>query len=136
MDKNTLFRTLSAKGITKVVIHFSGGNDEGGADSALATMTDGSEQSLPDQYSVHQDWQTKQWVTYDEKTRAQRPATAEEQAAAVLSQALEQPIYDRWGSFAGEFSVDGTLTWDVLAQSVKLDGQESVEHYESFEDEL
>lgn len=132
MNKYDALNALRAKSITKVVIGFSGGNDEGGADGIKATYADGTEGDLLGRWDVQQDWQDKKWYVGYGETR--REATPQERAESELAEALEQPIYDRWGGFAGEFHVYGTLTWNVTDGSVTMDGQESVETYESFQD--
>lgn len=41
-----------------------------------------------------------------------------------LGEALVTPIYDKYYGFAGEFSVNGTLIWDVSSKTVKMSGDE------------
>jgi hypothetical protein len=47
---------------------------------------------------------------------------------------LSGPIYEKYGTFAGEFYVNGTLVWDVGARNVYMQGQESNTVYEPFEE--
>lgn len=126
---------LRSRGIARVEIYFSGGNDEGGADGVNYLDANGNKiDSLSS--DAHQDWQTKKWVvtTYNREKGGYdtRDATAEEVTLAQLNEVLEAPIYDRWGSFAGEFYVDGTLTWDVASGTHEMHGQEQVSTWESF----
>lgn len=127
---------LRNKGVVKVEINFSGGNDEGGAESVRAFDTEGNEVELGEA-NAYKDYRTEKWTVYeyDRKTgsRIQRDATQDEIVLASVREVLESPIYDRYGSFAGEFYVDGTLTWDVLAGTNKMRGQEELRHWESFE---
>ncbi len=138
MTNDQIFDELRRRNITKVVVAFSGGNDEGGADGFTAHYTNGTEQELPVVH-VYVDYQTQQHVVsagYADGEHTTRPATPEEIAHAALLEALEQPIFDRWGGFSGDFHVDGTLTWDPVARTAKLEGSEGEMQYESFEDEL
>ena len=57
-----------------------------------------------------------------------------------LLDVLEDTLYstgalEEYGSFAGEFSVSGTVKLDVFNYSWERDGQESVESYEKNTDE-
>ena len=135
---------LRELGVATVTIEFSGGNDEGGADGAQYLDAEGNEATVPSSNAYNESGsrydpasgkfvqQPARWVVY-ERGGDKRDATDEEVKIAKISQALEFPIYDRWGSFAGEFYVQGTLTWDVAKGTHRLSGQESVEHYEGFE---
>ncbi len=125
-DKNQAFDNLRQLGIVTVTIEFSGGNDEGGPDSVVALNAAGDEVDLSrsDAYE-HGEWNptTKSWKKVGWVMRegaGQRPATAAEIASAQLADCLEQPIYDEYGGFDGDFSVSGTLTWDVGAEKVTM----------------
>lgn len=130
--------TLRTLNVQTVKIHFSGGNDSGGADSIVALDANGNTVEIPDSRAhrgTMHDPKTNRWVqgpweVYE--SGGKRPATPEEIKWAQVSTALEAPIYDRWGSFAGEFDVDGELTWDVSAGTHKLTGQESVTTWQDF----
>ncbi len=131
-----LFDAMAKQAITKVVIQFSGGNDEGGADDATAYYADGSEKDLLSRVYLDHRTQTHVVGYYEDNTCKTRPATAEEIALAELMDKLEQPIYDRWGGFDGDFHVDGTLTWDVVARTATFEGSEGEMRYDGFEYEL
>lgn len=135
---------LRLRGVAKVVVHFSGGNDEGGADTVEFLAADGSEVPVPESNA----YRTSKW---NNKTRAyedlgyivgswvdgkysHRPATDEEIQLARVRTVLEQPIYDSYGSFAGDFHVEGKVVWDVARGTYKMGGQQSYEHYASFGD--
>lgn len=132
LNSAQVFDALHRQTITKVVVHFSGGNDEGGADGYTAHYADGTEKPLADT-GAYLDHQTQRHVVsegYVDGQHKTRPATTDEIDHAQLMEALEQPIYDRWGGFSGDFHVDGTLTWDAVARKATFDGQES--GYQSF----
>ena len=137
MTRPALFAELRKRNIKSVAVHFSGGNDEGGADQFIAVQVDGTEVQLDDP-GVHEDWNTKQPVVHQWAAAgsASRPATPEEIVQQGLVDALEAPVYAEYGSFGGEFSVSGTVTWDVAAGKVKMAKSESVESYEDSEYEL
>lgn len=138
-------QTLSDKGIAKVVIEFSGGNDEGGADSISYFDAEGNDVEgvkNPNAYLTQEwdsvrrtvkvtGWQVSEWDPIERRSNY-RPATEDEIALAKVNAILEGPIYDRFGSFAGEFSVYGQVIWDVAAGTHTMTGQESHEVWDSF----
>lgn len=122
LNRSTIFAELRKRGITKVVVSFSGGNDEGGADGVVGHTADGTEVVF-DEPGVYTNWQDqgKYLVGWGENAR---PATEEELKQQQLLDVLEAPIYAEYGSFAGDFSVYGTLTWDVEAGTVIMSKEE------------
>lgn len=109
---------LRSFGVDELRIQFSGGNDEGGVNDSIAVDSDGNEVNLPSTNGAYfsQKWD-KSTQTYSEPKWLigwgdnTRDVTPEEQDIALFWAALEDPIYDEYGSFAGEFYVNGTLTW-------------------------
>ena len=130
---------LSKAGVTTVKVSFSGGNDEGGADGfnyfdAAGNKVEGMSTAVAYEYS---EWNSDTrsygpdvWKIYDTSVKGHRDATPEEVEWAKVAKVLEAPIYDRFGSFAGEFYVHGEVTWDVAAGTHKMTGQEQVSHWE------
>lgn len=142
-DIREAMQTLQGLNVAKVVIPFSGGNDEGGADGIDYFDADGKSidyiPSSEAHFSTKWNPDTKRfddvgWQVTDWSVRpsVSRDATAEEVTLAKVAQVLEHPIYERWGSFAGEFYVHDTLTWDVATGKHTLSGQESHEVWEDF----
>lgn len=143
-DKSAALQALRDKGVARVTIEFSGGNDEGGADAATFFDADGKTVDLPNTIHAyqHEPWvaETKSfgpavWMVSERSASGHyesRPATDEEVAQAKIVTVLEAPIYDRWGSFAGEFSVYGTVEWNVETGQHRIEGQESHEVYDGF----
>lgn len=127
MSTSDAMAALRKKGCVKAIVHFSGGNDEGGADGFTFLTADGTKIEMDMRTEAHQDWDTKKWVVYTWEGREQksRPATDVEIEDARLREVLEQPIYDQYGSFAGEFYVSGECTWDVATGKAEMHG-----HYE------
>jgi hypothetical protein len=100
---------LNRKGIDKVTVKFSGGHDSGGTDGITVDL-----------FGEEVEWSQKELDTIKEG----------------LYDALEAPVWDRYGTFCGEYHVDGEVIWDVKAKKVFLKGYQEVSVTESFEEEL
>jgi hypothetical protein len=103
MDKQATLRNLAHLGVDLVEIEFSGGNDEGYVEATNFDLASG------ESYSVS--------GYRDDKDI---PAAIIDIVAEV-----QQPIWDRYGSFAGDFSVYGVYVWDVVNGTSKFKGQET-----------
>jgi len=103
MTRDEAWAELARRGATRVVVEFSGGNDEGGPESIVLYGPD-----------------------LDDPSKLVSIGTVEESfgdaedADELLADALSKPIYDAYGSFAGEFSVDGKVTWDAPTRTVTM----------------
>lgn len=95
-----IWRYLKKNGFSELTLSFSGGNDNGSIDGCELRRSDGS--------SVNVDF-------YSDLLG---------ELKVVLEQAAE-PIYDRYGSFAGDYSVSGTLQYVLKDHSVLLSGYET-----------
>lgn len=93
------FAFMREKGAVLAKAHFSGGNDEGGIDGI--TLLDANGVELPYEYS---------WDDSDEQDALARDA--------------DGIVTGEYGSFAGEFSVHGTVTYDLNAGTVKMSKEE------------
>jgi len=148
-NRNKVLRELKDAGVRTVRLAFSGGNDEGSvyetvfldADSnpVAVSLSENRAYECTSYNQATKSWDTN-WIvtTWDApspsgSTRVERPATPDEISHANDIDTLEAPIYDKFGSFAGEFYVDGVLVWDVVTGTYTLSGQETVQSYESFE---
>lgn len=113
--KAKVFEMLKARGATKAVLHYQGGNDEGGVDDVhlfIRPAVGGEPISVdldPYSYSGGPD--------------------------AELVALLEEPIDSKYGSWAGEFSAYGTLTWDAEAGTVVLNDNYDPGNYDSSTEE-
>ncbi len=87
-----VYEELARRGATRAVIEYSGGHDEGGADSI--TLYNGDAEIG----SVDETW---------------GEPSAQEATDNALAEALCEPIYARFGGFASENEVSGTLEWIV-----------------------
>ena len=100
--KNKVFALLKARNAIKAVLSYNGGNDEGGVDDITLTLEAVDENGK----NIEVDYPT-QW-----------------NGGEFLAELLEGPVDSKYGSWAGEFSAYGTLTWDVLAGTVVMDDYE------------
>jgi hypothetical protein len=154
-NKAVTFAAMKNAGIAKAVVHFSGGNDEGGADDIQVTHGDGTTESQDSYGGAHEAYSSwnkdKDGNTFPEGTwiimaegqdgtlyhaRHYRLATEQEIERAKLTSLLTAPVYDRYGSFAGEFYVDGVVTWDAEAGKVYMGYDEEVPQSEHYEETL
>lgn len=140
-DTRSAMQSLAAAGVTTVEIEFSGGNDEGGVDEMRFLDAGGNTVEMPKSNAHESRYWTggkevnEGWMVYDRSlgdtyAEQKRPATDEEIRVAKIDKVLTAPIYARYYSFAGEFYVHGTVTWDVAAGTHDMSGQESHEVWE------
>jgi hypothetical protein len=119
MDNAEVFRRIREWGAARAVVEFSGGNDEGGADSIVLYDREGEMIG-----EVHGHYAGGHWDP--EKGRfVEVPPTPEQRIEAELAEALEGPVYEEYGGFAGDFSVSGRVTWDAQTGKVSMSGEES-----------
>jgi len=95
-DKALVFREMATRKVVRAEVEYSGGNDEGGADTIRLFHEDGHKEELE---------------PYDNTD-------------VLIDQLSELPGLE-YGSFAGDFSVSGTFVVDLATRSIKMDGQES-----------
>jgi hypothetical protein len=112
MTRRDVFAALTARGADRAVIDFSGGNDEGGPDSITLLCGEVTVGTLPS------------WPAGGDQT-------AEEQALARLTDALSEPVFDVYHTFAGDFDVTGEVIWDVQAQTVQMSRDERSDYVHS-----
>lgn len=113
--KHIVIEHLHKLGVTKVVVEFSGGNDEGDVDSVTITFTDESfiTENINIRYSDYKN----------------------------LHQALCSPVDYEYAGFGMEGHVNGVVTWHINSadknkSTVLLTGQESYEQWEDIDKEL
>ena len=103
MNRDQAFAALRQRGVAKAVVSFSGGNDEGGVNDI--TLLDASGETLQHDLPTY---------TY-----------GKEGEDVALSEALGEPVYDQYGSFSGEFDVDGEVIWGVETREVRMSKEET-----------
>jgi len=124
MDRDQLFAFIRSKGGNKCIVHFSGGGDEGGCDNIVILKDDTIICELDENYEGQM---------YDPELQKFIPINQKPEDKFVRG--LCQPVYDKYYSFAGEYSVDGTVTWDCKNKTCKMEGSEEVPSYNGFEED-
>lgn len=109
--KKLVIEYLHKHKVTSVIVMYSGGNDEGGADSVTVKFRDGTSFDM---------------ANYNYEN---------------LYDALCTPVYAEYYSFAMEGHANGEVRWvinyeDKEKSKVLISGSESYEHWDSVEKEL
>ncbi|HEY1514864.1 MAG TPA: hypothetical protein VGF91_00510 [Solirubrobacteraceae bacterium] len=103
MSNEPVWQELEARGATMASVPFSGRAGRGGrVDRIVLHPLDGDE--LVD---------VERWTGRDE-----------------LCYALEAPVWDRFGSFAGQPQIAGTVVWTTADRRVVIEGRRGDEHFE------
>ena len=120
-----LKKLLQAVGAIQVRAEYFGGNDEGYVNPITLVFPDGKEEEI--KHDEGGDWVTKdgQWEFI---ARAPAPGDAEKGRIAEL---IVEPVYDRYGSFAGDFSCHGTVNFAIDDDAITVEGSESQEVWSS-----
>ena len=101
MQQLEVFDLMHQRGYAKVIVEFSGGNDDGDVDGITAYDVDGKPVAR----------------LQEEHYYGLGPKSLD----TLLAEAVVQPVYDEYSSFAGEFFVHGTVTWDLETKEVNMD---------------
>ena len=114
MTRAEVFAELQSRGADRALVIFSGGNDEGGPDSIALQAGEEEIRTLP--------------------TWAGEGETATVKADARLADALSDPVFEAYGTFAGDFDVTGEVIWDLEEQTVQMirDERADYEHSEDY----
>jgi len=123
---------------------FSGGHDEGGYDTF--TYLNSKEEEVPlkdcENYTYVETTLVKSETLNSKKDVVKQDIFYYEDHKYANLQAFDlSTIFyklgalDRFGSFAGEFSVDGEVTIDVLTGKFKMTGNETIEEYQQIKTE-
>jgi hypothetical protein len=114
MTRAEVFAELESRGADRAVVMFSGGNDEGGPDSIALHKGEEEIRALPT------------WAGEDD--------TATAKADAQLADALSDPVFEAYGTFAGDFDVTGEVVWDLDGETVAMvrDERSEYEHLEDY----
>jgi hypothetical protein len=123
--REKIFRELTRCNVATVEVQFSGGGDEGSVNRIRLFNADGVEINVLEEAYISSE--------YDEKTKNWKP-TREMTRDEMLAEALSQPVYDKYGGFDGDFSVDGKICWNVKERTVTESGERSCS--ESYDDSL
>ena len=136
---------LEKNGMHKIVAEFSGGHDEGGVESITAYSKDYdaefkrlcSQRGPYNEYYIRQelDKDPAMCLEIDTYWHQEVGTGPEDQLKYDVACIMEAPVQDEWGSFAGEFSVQGEVWYTKGAGRIKMNGSQSVETWDSFGDE-
>lgn len=117
LGKDRAFELLRKKGAIRAVCSYNGGNDEGGVDQITLFFPPTAEDEEPIQ-------DLEVWYcggyTYTADGTYQ-PASTARTEDQELSEILQGPVDEKYGTWAGDFSAYGTLTWDVATGEVVMD---------------
>lgn len=114
--KDALLELLRARGARSALVAYDGGNDEGGVASiAVSTERLGEpvERWQGTTLPGGEDVLWGDWSEHGAASYGTRPDADER-----LLEAAEAVVCEKWGSFAGEFEVEGRLVVDVDAGAV------------------
>jgi hypothetical protein len=115
MTRAEVFAELVRRGADRALVEFSGGNDEGGPDAITLCTGEAPVCTLC------------LWP-------CESDPTAEQLADARLADALSDPVFEIYGTFAGDFDVSGEVIWNVGDTTVQMirDERSDYEHSEDY----
>lgn len=115
INKQRVFELLRKRSVTRAIVEYSGGNDEGGTDNItlVVALANGEEAKTDLEVWYCGGYQLLGGGNYK---RMSEPANEDQE----LSELLQGPVDDKYGSWAGEFSAYGTLTWDVETETAEM----------------
>ena len=102
-----LYKKLESMNISKVVVSYEGGDDDGSITG----------------------------ITYFDNSNNNVSLSTDDPMVEALEKELSNPIYDKYGSFCGDFFVNGTLTYNVSEQKELWDEDLDYEEEEEEEEE-
>jgi len=142
LTKFKLQNVLKNNKIKYIVGNFSGGHDQGGFDDVMFADKDKNEITIlpkdKEDFIIYAD--KSELFTYPAENLEDIlifKKTSYERFDFNNKETLETIMYnsgclEEYGSFAGEFSVEGTVILDVFTGKWAMEGQETLEQYESF----
>ncbi len=132
MTREEVMAKIKEMGGVQAIVDFHGGGDEGHiesvyiyskqvrtkeglADQELDILKNSHVATIQEHYTGNRfDQESQQWIKIE--------ITPEQVQETRLFEAITEPVNEEFGSFAGEFSVDGVVVWDVELDSVWMDG--------------
>ena len=138
---NKLESVFKTNKIKYIVGNFSGGHDQGGFDDVMFADKDKNEITIlpkdKDDFIIFAE--KSELLTYQEENSEDIlifKKTSYERFDFNNRDILETIMFDsgcleEYGSFAGEFSVEGTVSLDVFTGKWAMEGQETMEQYEN-----
>ena len=146
-DKQAAFDGMNYRGINRIEMNFSGGNDEGGIDYVKATDLEGNVIDIPDTPWVSSCYENQTvtegvWLSHHAEGadfQNQKFVPLSDLDAEVLDninfrRSYENIIYGKYYTFAGDYYVEGTAILDVSENVAKITAQESVQEWSEVEE--
>ena len=146
-DKQVAFDGMTKRGINRIEMNFSGGNDEGGIDQIQATDLEGNEIVIEDTPWVASCYENQTvtkgvWLPHHAHGgdfQNQKFVPLSDLDADVLDNinfrsSFENIIYGKYYTFAGDYYVEGTAILDVSENLAKITAQESVQEWSDIEE--
>ena len=127
LNRQDTFDALKQRGAVMAIVHFEGGGDQGDITAITLYDADNNEVgtvSRSENYPRIIYGQGKFQMFWD------KAPTADD----ILWMSLAEPIDNKYGSFAGNYSVSGVVEYDTRDETVILRGTETVE--EDFSEDL
>jgi hypothetical protein len=114
IDKERTFELLRKRGAVRAELLFSGGHDEGDVYSIILTFPNETTKDLEvwycGGYTMGPDGLAGGWIP------CSTPANEDEE----LSDLLQGPVNEEFGSWGSVESTSGTLVWDVEAGTARM----------------
>ena len=146
-DKKAAFDGMTKRGINRIEIHFSGGNDEGGIDQIQATALEGNEIVIEDTPWVSSCYENQTvtkgvWLPHHAHGgdfQNQKFVPLSDLDAEVLDNinfrsSFENIVYGKYYTFAGNYYVEGTAILDVSENVAKITALEGVQEWSDVEE--
>jgi len=145
-DKKAAFDGMTKRGINRIEMNFSGGNDEGGIDQIQATDLEGNIIDIPETPWVGAEYKDGTrtpgiWSSAHEgeKFQNRKFVPLSDLDPEVLDNinfrsSFENIVYGKYYTFAGEYHVEGTAILDVSENVAKITGQECFQEWSDVEE--
>lgn len=146
-DKQVAFDGMTKRGINRIEMNFSGGNDEGGIDQIQATDLEGNEIVIEDTPWVASSYENQTvtkgvWLPHHAHGgdfQNQKFVPLSDLDAEVLDNinfrsSVESIIYGKYYTFAGDYYVEGTAILDISENLAKVTAHESVREWFDIEE--
>lgn len=125
MTREEVFEALRARGADTAVLRFSGAHD-GSVDSLELFAGDAPLEAPEKTHPVpRRDPDTGDYLFGADGVPEREPLTKGQEEDNSLAEALQSPIWDRYGDFANDPGSEGTLTWDCAEKKVSIEAQET-----------
>lgn len=162
LGRAEVFSFMETHGIARIAVEFSGGGDEGHITGIRLFDAEDRVMEIEEKwphahmaYGWEEDYNGEAsfgpgaWIISDKKMTKTREVRGEVKEYEVpvyreandyeirmsqLENAISQPVFDKYGSFAGEFSVNGEVIWALEERRCYMEGDES--SYEGFYEEV